>query len=286
MSNRKAHLSALFCIIVWGSAFVGTSILLESFSPSKLVFYRFLVGYLFVLLYNHKSLKMDLKDTLGMIPFGLVGVTIYYLCESYALNYTYAANVSILITFAPLLTILLNVLIHKNEKIKKQFISGSFVALIGVIMVIFNGKVVLKLSPVGDFLALGAAMCWALYSILLKYYSSKYDEILITRKVLFYGCLTLFPIAFLDKSPWNISLIFELKNLLLFIFLGGLASGVCYILWNIANVKIGIVAANIYVYVSPFVTLIAAYIFLHEPITLMSVIGCILIILGVAISEK
>lgn len=285
MSKFAAHLWALFCIAVWGSSFVLTTILMDSFSPAKLVFYRFLIGYLVILFCYPKQEKMDLKDRLGMLLFGFIGVTVYYLCESYALKYTYAANVSILVTFAPLITVFLSYLLNRSERINRRFILGSFIALLGVALVIFNGKVVLQLNPIGDLLALGAAFCWAIYSILLRHYAKHYSELFLTRQILLNGCLTLMPLAVFDSNPWNLLALFELKNLFALILLGVLASGACYVLWNIANVKIGIVAANAYVYVSPFVTLITAYLFLNQPVTPMSLFGCILIIGGVAIYE-
>lgn len=258
---------------------------MESLTPAKLVFYRFLIGYLVVLLAYPKQEKMELKDRLGMLLFGFIGVTVYYLCESYALKYTYAANVSILVTFAPLITVFLSRLFNKDERISRRFILGSTIALLGVALVIFNGKVVLKLNPLGDLLALGAAVCWSVYSLLLRHYAKRYSEMFLSRQILFNGCITLLPLAVFDSGPWNLLALVEPLNLFSLLLLGALASGICYVLWNVANVKIGIVAANAYVYVSPFVTLVAAYLFLKQPVTLMSLFGCILIIGGVAIYE-
>lgn len=282
-SKLFAHSGALFSILVWGSTFVASKMLLEVTSVSKLLFTRFVIGYVILLLLEHKQLFLNLKDEFGMFLFGLIGVTVYNFCETTALKYTYAANVSILVTLAPLITIYISHLIHK-EKVHSKMLIGSFIALIGAIFVIFNGNIELHLSFKGDALAFLAAFCWAFYSLLLRHFSNKYDDMLITRKLLFYGMITLFPLALSDHTAWSIHM-FKGYHLLQLLFLGGLGSGLCYITWNKSNVILGIHAANAYVYAIPFVTLFAANFFLHEPITLMSIIGCIFILIGVILNE-
>ena len=78
-------------------------------------------------------------------------------------------------------------------------IYGSILALIGVGLVVFNGSFVLKLSPVGDLLTLLAALSWAFYSLVIKKMTGRYPTVFITRKIFFYGVLTILP-AFSSSS--------------------------------------------------------------------------------------
>ena len=66
----------------------------------------------------------------------------------------------------------------------------------GVGLIVFNGSFVLKISPIGDLLTLLAALSWAFYSLIIKKMAGRYPTIFITRKIFFYGVLTILP-AFL-----------------------------------------------------------------------------------------
>lgn len=95
-------------------------------------------------------------------------------------------------------------------------IYGSILALIGVGLVVFNGSFVLKLSPVGDLLTLLAALSWAFYSLVIKKMTGRYPTVFITRKIFFYGVLTILP-AFL-LHPLQPDLDILLKPIVLSIF--------------------------------------------------------------------
>ena len=76
---------------------------------------------------------------------------------------------------------------------------GSLLALVGVALVVYNGHFILKISPLGDFLTLLAAFSWAFYSLIMKKMSGRYRTTFITRKISFYGILTILP-AFIPSS--------------------------------------------------------------------------------------
>ena len=115
MHNDRAlaHAAALFTILVWGTTFIATKILLSSFSPLEILVIRFAMGYLglwFLDRIRHgrkPAIPFQLKQELLFAGAGLTGVVMYYLLENYALTFTYASNVGILVSIAPLTTALL-----------------------------------------------------------------------------------------------------------------------------------------------------------------------------------
>ena len=150
-------------------------------------------------------------------------------------------------------------------------------------MVIFDGSR-LEVSPKGDLLALGAALCWALYSLFMSQMTASYGAVFATRKVFFYGLLTILP--FLGQvgesfSPAVIGQPAVYGNLL---FLGLIASLACFILWNLVMSRLGNVTATNYVYLNPVFTLVTAMILLGERMTPVSGLGCAAILTGVILS--
>jgi drug/metabolite transporter (DMT)-like permease len=173
----------------------------------------------------------------------------------------------------------------KSVKATASLVLGSVTALIGVGMVIYNGHFVLKLNPLGDILALSAALSWAIYSLVIKKVSTRYTATFITRKVFFYGILTVLPLFFL--KPWR----FPLERLCLpvvwmnLLFLSVVASFLCFLWWSIAVKKIGALSTSNYVYLNPITTIIASALFLQEPMTLMAYTGSGLILFGVFVAN-
>ena len=283
LQTGRYHLIALTIVIVWGTTFISTKLLLAvGLEPDSIFFYRFLMAYLGIWLFGktHALYSNNWKDEGLFILIGLTGGSLYFLAENYALQYTQASNVALIVCTAPLLTALLSHF-FANEKLNRNMLLGSLMALLGVSLVIFNGQYILKISPAGDILSLSATVCWAVYTILLKRISNRYTTLFITRKVFFYGLLTILPF-FLFKPFGNHFALFARPvvwgNLL---FLGIGASLLCYFFWNLAVKKLGAVRTTNYVYVVPVVTLIASSIILHEKITGVAIIGALLILAGI-----
>lgn len=285
ISSAMAHILAIFTIIVWGTTFIASKLLLEVYSPLQIMLLRFVIAYIILFILKPKVMKLSLKEEINCMLLGLFGCTIYFLMENYALMYTLASNVSIIIAAAPILTAILAHFFLTNEKLQKGIFLGFFIAFLGVALVVFNGTVVLKLNPLGDMLSLGAALCWAIYSVILKKQISKCDGMILTRRIMLWGFITAFPIEFIKGESFSLAPLCQGTLLFCILYLGILGSGICYVLWNTAIHKLGTVVTNNYIYIIPFSTMVAATLILKEPISLMGICGAMLIILGVFISD-
>ncbi len=288
LSDKKAtgHIFALVTIIVWGSTFITTKMLLSEFTPVQIMLCRFAIAYVVLWLIRPKTEKTEFKDELLFLAMGIFGCTLYFITENTALKYTLASNVSIIVAGAPIITAILAHFFIKGEKFSKNTALGFVVAFAGVILVVFNGQFVLKLNPVGDALSLGAAFSWAVYSVILRACVDKFNSVMLTRKLMFYGFVTAIPIALIQGERMPFEAFKRSDMLFCILFLGVIGSGICYVLWNKAVSRLGVVTTNNYIYINPFVTLVTGGIFLKEPITVMGVMGAMLIISGVVISSK
>ena len=128
MESRKTfgHLAALLTIVIWGTTFISTKILLADFQPAEILFFRFVMGY-FVLLaiYPHKLKTADYKQEWTFALAGLCGICLYYLLENIALTFTLASNVGVIISVAPFFTaILAHLAMKSEEKLRLQFFIG------------------------------------------------------------------------------------------------------------------------------------------------------------------
>ena len=197
------HLYALFTILVWGSCFVLTKVMLTAYTPTQIIPLRMGLAYLTLWALRPRTLKLPWKDELMFILIGITGGSVYFFLQNTAAAHTSAANVSILVSMSPILTVLLAQLFsRKGEKLGKLVYIGALVAIVGVVLVVLNGTLSFHLSPLGDLLALAAALMWAVYSILVKKYTERYDNFLVTRRVFLWAFLTSLPLVLLtDGMP-------------------------------------------------------------------------------------
>ena len=289
MNDKKflLNLLALTTVIIWATTFISSKILLNTFTPLEVMFYRFVIAYFLLLIIHPKFHKIDsLKEEAMFLLSGIAGGSLYFLTENSAVKISQVSNVGLIVATAPIITALLAHFFTKNEKLNKNLFLGFLIAISGVILVMFNGNFMLKLNPLGDILALCAAVSWSVYSIITKKLGSKYNPLYLTRKIFFYALLTMIPFLFTSEFNFDISklLTFEIMSNLL--FLGIVASSLCYVVWNFTVDKLGVVKTNNYIYLIPAITLILSVVILHEKITLYSSLGALLIFLGVYVSEN
>lgn len=303
MSTRLHwHLLALLVVAIWGVTFVCTKTLISAgLDPAEIFVVRFSLAYLGIAACSfskrdrRRLWSRSLGDELLFVFLGITGGSFYFLTENTALANTQACNVSFLVCIAPLLTALLTLIYRRvrhdrfadaMERVGSGWLLalGTLLALGGMALMLFDGQRV-QVSPLGDLLAIGAALCWSLYSLFMGKMTEEYGPVFATRKVFAYGLLTILPFLLgrefapleLFRQPvvWG--------NLL---FLGLCASLACFVLWNLVMSRLGNITSINYVYLNPVFTLISAMIVLGERLTPAGAAGSALILLGVIIAGR
>jgi Permeases of the drug/metabolite transporter (DMT) superfamily len=282
------HLMAILTVVIWGTTFVSTKVLINnSLSPIEILIYRFTIAYICIWFISPKKLWADTpKDELSLVLTGLTGGSLYFLAENTALEITMASNVGLIISTTPIVTTLIQYLADRKKRPGRRLITGSLIALSGVALVVFNGSFVLQLSPLGDMLALLAVFSWAFYCLVFQRLGGRYPTVFITRKVFFYGVITILPALLFRPITWEAEIFARPVVMLNLLFLGVIASMLCYIMWNLAVRRIGTVHTANYLYITPLVTLLTSAIAINEPITWIAMVGCAFILGGVYIAEK
>ena len=220
------------------------------------------------------------------MALGLTGGSLYFLAENAAMLYTTATNTSLIVCSCPLFAMLLMKLVYRQEEsITRLQAIGSMVAFLGMAVVVLNGRFVLHLSPIGDMLALVACICWAFYSLLMKTAMKRYSTLFITRKVFFYGLLTMIPYYIWHPEFPSLDVLLSAPVFWNLTFLSIVASMICYLAWNFVIKKLGIVVATNWVYFNPITTILFAWWLLSEEITVWFLMGSALILIGMYMSD-
>ena len=281
------HGAALLTILIWGTTFISTKVLLTSFQPVEILFLRFVLGFLALCLIYPRRLRLgERRQELWFAAAGLCGVTLYYLLENIALTYTLASNVGVLVSVSPVFTALLSHFLLRREKLRPAFFAGLAVALAGVVLLSYNGSAVLKLDPRGDVLALLAAAIWSAYSLITRHISSfGYPVVQTTRRIFAYGLVFMLPALLIFGFRPSLEAVLEPVNLLNLVYLGLGACALCFVTWNFAVGKLGAVKTSTYIYLVPVVTLVTSALVLGEPVTPLSAVGAALTVAGLALSE-
>lgn len=282
------HLGASLTVTAWGMSFVSTRVLLDNgLNPVEIYVYRFLLAYVLLLIVNHKRiLANSVRDEVLFVVCGLCAGSIYFIAENTALEYTLVSNVSLITTLAPLLTTLGIGALYRSERPTRGVIMGSLLALIGVGCVIFNSSFMVKVNPLGDFLALAAALSFAVYSIVLRKLNAQYSALFISRKMFFYGIVTALPFLAFEPEICDPRVLLRPEVMGNMLFLGLFASMIAYVIWAQAVKRLGAVRASNYLYVQPVVTLIASYFLLGENISMVGYTGCALILAGLWVADR
>ena len=283
------HLVAFATVAIWGCTFVSTKVLmLNGLSPAQIFTLRFLIAYVMMLAVYHSRLWADSwRDELKMMLLGISGGSLYFLSENEAMNFTSTTNTSLIVCSCPLFATLLVRLVYRSTtRISMMQLGGSLLAFAGMVIVVLNGRFVLHLSPLGDALAFTACLSWSVYSLLMKWVSAKYGAAFITRKVFFYGVLTILPYYIFYPTLPTAAVLTKPVVVGNLAFLGCLASMICFLTWNWCISRLGAVKATNWVYFNPITTMIFASWVLGEKITPYFLAGATCILLGMFVADR
>lgn len=281
-SKKLPHLLAIILMVIWSLSYLSIKIIVEEVNPTLSAFYRFVVAaiILFIVLKvkfpNEKILKEDrFKLALG----GLFGITIYFIFENYAVAYTSASNVAILIASVPIFTLFSQRVIYK-EKMGYGKIIGATLSVVGIIIIIVSKERVSLFSKgsMGDFMALAAVFSWVIYNMVCSNFKGNYKSITITTYQIMWGALFLSPSLF-----FSVLHVPSTKVVLNIVFLSIFCSCIGYIIYVYCLKELGATITTTYINLQPMMSLIAAAVILKEVITVWQVVGCVVIIVGVTL---
>ena len=286
MSVRlRAHAVALLTIVIWSLTFVQTKVLLVYLSPVEILIDRFVLAWGIFWLLAPRRVRTVPREEILFVLLGGTGIFGYYLLENLALEYTDAVNVGLIVTTAPVFTVL--VLLPGGGQRRWRELSAMF----GGFALVLAGLTVMGDAQIsgwsaGEWLALGGAVSFGLYSALLGRVDGRFDALIVTRKSFFWGAVFLLIYALWRGEEWHISaytLPVVRGNLL---FLAVMASGACFVMWRWAVARIGAERTSNYIYLVPLINAAAAVVILDETVTLRLIVAGVLMLWGLYVAQR
>jgi drug/metabolite transporter (DMT)-like permease len=289
--RTRAILGAIFAVIVWGASFIATKVALRDVSPVTVVWLRFAIGLVILgaaVLLRRQFNPPERSDLGYFALLGFLGITFHQWLQSTGLQTAQATTTAWIVATTPVFIALLGWLVLK-ERLRKMQALGIFLATIGVLLVVTRGDLALlrsgSIGRTGDLLVMLSAPNWAVFTILSRRGLHKFPAALMMFYVMGFGWL--FTSLFFFAGP-GLSEVpsLSLPGWLGVGFLGVFCSGLAYIFWYDALQALPVAQAGAFVYLEPFVTLVVAALVLGEAITLVSLLGGGVILLGVWLVQK
>ena len=292
MQNIKAYIMLICASLFWaGNFIVGKYAFLTEIPPLSLVFYRWSLVWIILLPFTYKEI-IKYKDTIFnnlylLFFLGLTSVGLFNSFTYLALIHTQVINASLFNTAIPAIIILLCFL-FKIEKTNKFQILGLIISACGILVIITKLKIDILLSlnfNKGDLIMIGGVITWGLYSSFLKKKSFTLPLLTLVHILCSFGLIFIFPQFIFEfsqgqKIDFNIDLFYILIFLALFPSIGS------YYCWAGAVSIIGANRAGIFLSLIPLFSTIMAIFFYEEQFQFFHLIGAILIILGLFLSNK
>lgn len=276
---------AVITITIWSSTFVITKLLLEHITEVQILVTRTIVAVLFLLLIYPKIKKVQSLKTELLFFVSGVALAMYFIFENTSVNLTFPSNVGLLVATSPLFTAIIISFLEKKQYFNRYTSTGFILAYLGVALVVFGDSGIEGFEPIGDLLAVLAALMFAVYTVVLSSVTEQFHLIEKTRKVFFYTAITLVIYGVLFSHPiiWDTV---QPSIVVGVLFLAIVASSLAFIFWNKSIEMIGTFKTSLFIYLIPVVTMILSFMIIDDPITLYKSIGAIMIIGGLYLSER
>ena len=292
MQSTKAYTMLICATLFWaGNFMVGKLAYVENIPPMSLVFFRWSLVWIILLPFTYKEILINRNVILNNLPLllflALTSVGLFNSFTYLALAYTQVINASLFNTAIPAMIIFLCFLL-KIERTNKFQIFGLIISVLGILSIItkldFNILLSLNFNK-GDLIMIGGVITWGLYSSFLKKKKFTLPLLTLVHVLCTFGLIFILP-QFLYELSHGLTVKLNTNLVLTLIYLALFPSIGSYYCWAGAVAIIGANRAGIFLSLIPLFSTIMAIIFFREQFQFFHLIGSILIILGLFLSNK
>lgn len=292
MNRFPPYVLLIIATVLWGGNFVIGRAVASDLPPYTLAFLRWTVALLIFFPIAREALKQEwklIRKNITVVLFmSITGVAAFNTLVYVGLHYTTAINASLMNTSTPIIIYILSFIFLRERLTKKQII-GAVISLTGVLAIISNGSFdnLKQLSfNAGDLIVFIAVICWSIYSLLVKQYSSELPGNSTFLVTIMIGTVMLFPFFIYESIHPDVAVIWSLKSIGAILYTGVFASIVAFLAWNNGVVRLGANKAGIFLNFIPVFATVFAVLFIGETLQLFQVLGGVFVICGVYLSTK
>lgn len=278
-TQRLAYAAMLFNIIAWGMSWVSVRTVLAELDAGQVGALRYLIASAVMLpVWLYRGRPLPDKSDLGIVTLlGLFGFCFYNLGINFGEETVDAGTGSLLISFQPILVIVIGVLLRREVVSLVAWI-GILISMLGVIMTAVGGSAGFTLN-FGTILILGAALSSAIQTLINKALTRRYHALDVTTWAIWIGTLGLLPFSHDLLGAWGQ---LSTNGLLHLVFLGVVPAALCYTLFAWVLTRVPIATAMSAVYAIPVFSLFFGWSMLGEQPTALTLLGGFVTIVGVA----
>ncbi len=287
MKSKKttATLCALMAQIIFGFSFMFTKISIKTASPLVVIFDRHLVA-LFAMTLALLGLKVKFKINRSFWKLILMSVFqpfLYFIFETYGIDMTTSSFSSVMIALIPVVSMVLGIFILKEKPAFLQYVF-MLISVVGVVIVAYAGKTDGSIKTFGILLLFGAVVSSVGYNIMSRKISSEFSAFERTYAMMLVGILSFGILAFIENLNDPVVLLVGFSNpeyLFSILYLGVVSSVLAFLLLNFANTHLPVAKTTVFSNITTVVSVSAGAVFLNEKFTMISLLSCAMIIIGV-----
>lgn len=286
-SSIVPTLALAFAMLLWASSFVALKYAFVSYDPMVVVFSRMFIALAFVLIFFNKvfsGLSFSRSDAKYLFVMALFEPCLYFIFEAEALINTTASQAGVVTSLMPIM-VGIGAWAWLGEKITKNVIIGALMAMAGVIWLSLSAQSSSSApNPIyGNFMEFLAMVMAMGYALTLKKLSSKFGPLFLTSFQVLVGSI-FFAILLLFKGT-RIPTEFPLIPTLTVAYLGVVVSFGAYGLYNYGVSKMEVSKASLFINLIPVLSVALGYLILDEVLGLSQILGAVVILMGVYISQ-
>lgn len=266
---------------IWGGLYVVSKIALDVISPLELLWLRYAVGFLTLLflgICTGQSWKMKKQDVPLFLSIGVIGYFLSIWAQFAGTQLTSAQMGSMITSATPAFMVLFARLLLKEEfTLQKLF--AVFLATLGVLCIVGVGNT--EASSTGGLILVGAALTWALSSVLIKRCPAEYSALVITAYGILIAFIVMTPVLFQQLSALDFHLLTQPTILGSIFYLGVIATAGAFYFWNRGLQLVEAGKGSLYFFLQPVVGSLLGWLCLGEQVTIWFWLGSFLILTGV-----
>ncbi|MBU1049725.1 DMT family transporter [Candidatus Bipolaricaulota bacterium] len=280
----RVYGALISAMIIWGLSFLAIKDVIGTIPIFSLLFTRFLMATILLGVFGiaRNSLRLPKRDLLTLAGLSLLSPVGYFLFETYGVLYTQPSHVSVIIATIPIAVYLI-AFARKQERLTWRRSAGIVIAYMGILVIIGWGRNEAGASLLGDLLVIGAVLCAAIRTTLIKDALRRVTPLQLTFYQFFFSLFVFGPLALTEGVSWIGQV--DALTLLELLFLGVLCSAVAFLFMHYALSHLSATQVAVSANLVPVITLIAEISILGAAITLPKTLGIAITLFGVLLTQ-